>query len=236
MKSLTTFSLPLVGRDQGWGSLHSLTTQSQTDGQKPRDPHPNPPLKGEGGKKLLTLLSLLLLIGALLMFGKSCWITVKAEVAQVLLDRAFTQSISSGEDIKPWGWADTWPVAEIRVPSINARAVVLHGATGESLAFGPAWLPDTSRPGERGTSVIAAHRDTHFAFLKHVNVNDLINITRSDGLMFSYRVTNMRVADANMSGIDRHAAAHKLVLSTCWPFDAVVRGKQRYIVEAELVQ
>jgi hypothetical protein len=38
------------------------------------------------------------------------------------------------------------------------------------------------------------------------------------------------------SGIDRHAKGHHLVLSTCWPFDAVMRGAQRYIVEAELVK
>jgi sortase A len=190
----------------------------------------------ENIRSALNLLSLLCLIGAFVMLGKSCWITVKAEVAQVLLDRAFSQSVASGEDVKPWGWADTWPVAEINVPRLSARSVVLYGATGESMAFGPAWLPDTSRPGERGTSVMAAHRDTHFAFLKHVNVNDIIDVTRADGLRFSYQVTNMRVVDADKSGIDRHAAGHKLVLSTCWPFDAVTRGKQRYVVEAVMVR
>jgi sortase A len=169
------------------------------------------------------------------MFGKSCWITVKAEVAQVLLDRAFTQSVVSGENTKPWGWADTWPVAEIRIPRLGARAVVLRGATGEAMAFGPTWLADTPKPGERGTSVLAAHRDTHFAFLKHVTVNDEIDITRSDGLTFHYRVTNLRVADWNASGIDRHAPGHHLALITCWPFEAVTRGRERYVVEAVMV-
>jgi sortase A len=169
------------------------------------------------------------------MLGKSCWITLKAEVSQILLDRAFTQSIASGENVKPWGWADTWPVAEVRIPRLGAQAIVLHGATGEALAFGPAYLPDTAKPGERGTTVIAAHRDTHFAFLKNVVVNDRIDITRNDGLVFTYTVTNARVAKWNSSGIDRHAPGHKLVLSTCYPFDSVVRGDDRFIVEAELV-
>ena len=192
----------------------------------------------EGGlsfRTLLNLLSLLFLIGAAVMLGKSCWITLKAEVSQVLLQRAFTQSIASGENVKPWGWADTWPVAEVRIPRIGAEAIVLHGATSEALAFGPAYLPDTPQPGERGTTVIAAHRDTHFAFLKDVAVNDDIAITRRDGLTFHYRVTHMRVANWNSSGIDRHAPGHNLVLSTCYPFDAVTRGDQRYIVEAQLV-
>jgi sortase A len=169
------------------------------------------------------------------MLGKSCWITLKAEVSQILLERAFTQSIATGAAVKPWGWADTWPVAEVRIPRIGAEAIVLHGATGEALAFGPAYLPDTPKPGERGTSVIAAHRDTHFAFLKEVVVNDQIQITRNDGLTFTYQVTNLRVAKWNASGIDRHAAGHKLVLSTCYPFDGVARGEERFIVEAVLV-
>jgi sortase A len=169
------------------------------------------------------------------MLGKSCWITLKAEVSQILLDRAFTQSIATGEKVKPWGWADTWPVAEVRIPRIGAHAIVLHGATSEALAFGPAYLPDTPMPGERGTTVIAAHRDTHFAFLKDVAVNDRIEVVRNDGLTFTYQITNLRVAKWNATGIDRHAAGHRLVLSTCYPFDAVTRGDDRFIVEAVLV-
>jgi sortase A len=184
---------------------------------------------------LLNLLAILCIIGAVTLLGKSCWITLKAEVAQVLLHRAFTQSMASGENIKPWSWADTWPVAEVRIPRIGAEAIVLNGATSEALAFGPTWLPDTPKPGEPGTTVIAAHRDTHFAFLKHVAINDKIQITRTDGLTFHYKVTNMRVANWNTSRIDRHARGHHLVLTTCYPFDAVTRGNQRYIVEAELV-
>ncbi len=185
-------------------------------------------------RSLLNLLSILLIIGAATMLGKSCWITLKAEVAQILLHRAFTQSMASGENIKPWSWADTWPVAEIKIPRIGAEAIVLNGSTSEALAFGPTWLPDTPKPGEPGTSVIAAHRDTHFSFLKNVALNDQITITRSNGLTFHYRVTNLRVANWNTSGIDRHATGHHLVLTTCYPFDAVTRGTQRYIVEAEL--
>jgi sortase A len=184
---------------------------------------------------LLNLLTILCLIGAVVMLGKSCWISLKAEVAQVLLERAFTQSVASGEAVKPWGWADTWPIAELRIPRIGAEAIVLHGATSEALAFGPVYLPDTPQPGEPGTTVIAAHRDTHFAFLQNVVVNDDVAITRNDGLTFHYKITNLRVVQWNATGIDRHAPGHHLVLSTCYPFGGLSRGTERYIVEAELV-
>jgi sortase A len=196
------------------------------------------PHEGEGVKTnlLLNTLAALCVAGALVMLGQSCWIQLKAEVAQALLHRAFERSVASGKPEKPWGWADTWPVAEITIPRIGAEAIVLHGATSEALAFGPSHLSDTPEPGERGTSVISAHRDTHFNFLKQVEVGDVIDVTRSDGRSFHYRVSNLRVAAWDASGIDRHAPGHRLVLSTCWPFDAVTRGNLRYIVEAEMVK
>lgn len=186
-------------------------------------------------RSILNLLTILCIIGAVLMLGKSSWIVLKAEVSQVLLSRAFAQSVATGAPVKPWSWADTWPVAEVRIPRIGASAVVLHGATPEALAFGPALLDETARPGERGTTVIAAHRDTHFSFLRDVEVGDVVNVTRADGLTFHYAVTSLRVADWNRSGIDAHAAGWHLVLSTCYPFNSVVRGTERYIVEAEMV-
>ena len=187
-------------------------------------------------RSIFTTLTLLCVIGAVLMLGKSSWIMLKAEVSQVLLTRAFAQSVSTGSPVKPWNWADTWPVAQVRVPRLGASSIVLNGATPEALAFGPALLAETSRPGERGTSVIAAHRDTHFSFLKDVEMGDVIAVTRNDGLTFRYAVTAMRVADWNRSGINAHAPGHHLVLSTCYPFDSMVHGSERYIVEAVMVQ
>ncbi len=235
----TICSLPLLGRDKGWWSRRP-NSLFQPDFERSTDPHPNPPHKGEGGPRktfsFVNLVCVFLVIGAVIMLGKSSWIMLKAEVSQVLLHRAFAQSIATGEKVKAWAWADTYPVAEVRIPRINAAAIVLEGATPEALAFGPAHLTDTPRVGERGTTVIAAHRDTHFSFLRDVKIGDVVDVTRDDGLTFTYRITNTRVAEFNQSGIERHAAGHHLVLSTCWPFDALTHGTARYIVEAEMVQ
>jgi sortase A len=182
------------------------------------------------------LISILLLAASFTLFGNSIYIYAKAQLAQVLLERAFSQSLITGKPVKAWSWADTYPIARITIDRIAAEAIVLQGASGEALAFGPALLNETARPGERGTSVMAAHRDTHFSFLRNVKLGDLIKVMRDDGLEFSYRVVNMRVVEANHSGIDRHASGFHLVLSTCYPFDAIIHGTQRYLVEAELVR
>ena len=185
---------------------------------------------------ILNALSGLLIVASLIFFGHSIWIFAKAQLAQVLLERAFIQTILTGKPVKAWSWADTYPVARIRINRINAEAIVLQGSSGEAMAFGPALVNETSRPGTRGTSVMAAHRDTHFSFLKNVKLGDLIEVERDDGLSFTYRATNMRVVDWNKSGIDAHAAGFNLVLATCFPFDAITHGPQRFVVEAELVR
>ena len=186
-------------------------------------------------RSFLNFLSALCLALSLFLFGQSAWIFAKAQLAQVLLERAFARAIVTGESVKAWSWADTWPVARIDISRIGASAIVLQGGSGEALAFGPALLNETSPIGERGTAVISAHRDTHFSFLRDVAVGDVMTVTRDDGLAFSYRVTKTSIADWNKSGIDRNAAGHNLVLSTCYPFDAISSGPLRYLVHAELV-
>ena len=180
-------------------------------------------------------LGAVLVMVAFILFGKSAYIYAKADVAQVLLERAFDQTLASGKPVKAWSWADTRPVARLEIARIGAEAIVLSGSSGEAMAFGPALQNETAKPGERGTSVISAHRDTHFAFLKNVVVGDVIALTREDGGRFNYRVTGMHVVDWDQSGIDRHASGFHLVLSTCYPFGSIVHGKQRYTVEAEMM-
>jgi sortase A len=185
---------------------------------------------------LLNLASLLCLALSVWLFGQSAYIFAKAQVAQVLLNRAFTQSIMRGEPVKAWRWADTWPVARIEVKRLGASSIVLKGVSGEAMAFGPGLINETADIGERGTAVIAAHRDTHFEFLKDVVAGDTISITRSDGLIFTYRVTGTSVVDWNKSGIDRNAKGFNLVLATCYPFGGMTRGPERYLVKAVLVK
>lgn len=182
----------------------------------------------------LTLISIAVIACGLILLSQGLWIHAKAYAAQILLERAFTQSIATSEKVKPWAWADTWPVARIEAPRLAASTIALNGASGQALAFGPGHLQNTPKAGETGTAVYAAHRDTHFAFLKDVEKGDLIRITRDDGKTYSYRATQMTVTRWDEAQIDIHAAGSHLVLATCYPFDAVTQGPLRYLVYATL--
>ncbi len=114
------------------------------------------------------------------------YIKGKAELSQILLQRAFTAELH-GENAKPWPWADFTTVAEVSAPRLGKKAIVLSGASGEALSFGPAWLGDTPQPGEEGTSVIAAPGGTHLRWLKNVKPGDDIVVTRRDGTVLTFK-------------------------------------------------
>jgi sortase A len=179
-------------------------------------------------------LALFLVLAGAWFMGEGVWIKAKAVLAQILLERAFADTVATGHPVKPWGWADTWPVARVEVPRLGANAIVLHGGSGQAMAFGPGHLADTPEPGEAGIVVFAAHRDTHFAFLGGVKSGDAIKITRADGLTFTYRVTGTEVVRFDKSGIEARAPGYHLALATCWPLDAKFHGPWRFVVHADL--
>ena len=181
------------------------------------------------------VLPLLLPIVGLILFGQGGYIHAKALLAQILLERAFTKTIVTGRETKPWSWADTWPVARIEVKRIHASTIVLAGSSGQALAFGPGHVENTPNAGERGVAVYSAHRDTHFRFLRDVAIGDEIEVTRSDGRKFRYRADSTSIVRFDASGIDPLSNTFELVLSTCWPFEALTPGSDRYLLHASLI-
>ncbi len=187
-------------------------------------------------RRMTTVIGCLVIAAGLALTGKGLWIKAKAVVAQVLLERAFAETVRTGRPVKAWSWADTRPVARIRSERLRESAIVLAGGSGEAMAFGPGHLAGTPRPGDPGTAVIAAHRDTHFSFLKHLKPGDPISITRHDGLKFRFEVTATRVVHWDNPDIDVNAAGRNLALATCWPFGGKTRGPLRYVVHARLAE
>ena len=174
----------------------------------------------------------LLLIGAL-QFGRGAWIQAKAWLAQELIAHAWSRTLKGEREVKPWPWADTWPVARLSVPEVGIERYVLAGANGSVIAFGPGHLSGTPVPGESGNSVIGGHRDTHLAFLRHVKPGDVLLVERADGRQVAYRVLDASVLDKRDVWVAKQEGPNRLTLVTCYPFDALrTGGPQRYVVFA----
>lgn len=178
------------------------------------------------------LLTVLIAIGGW-QLGHGLYIKAKAQLAQMLLDSAWNESLRTGTPHKAWAWADAWPVARLSVPRLEISEIVLSNASGEALAFGPGHMSATDLSG-KGFSAIAGHRDTHFAFLQKLRPGDEIVLTTIRGGKTVYSVTGTQVVDAATTTLDP-AAGNGLVLVTCYPFDAVAQGSLRYLVIAKLV-
>ena len=163
--------------------------------------------------------------------GQGLYIKAKAELAQVLLERAWQRTLADGRPHKAWSWADTWPVAKIDFPSLGESRIVLSNTSGEALAFGPGHLLGSPLPGGAGTSVIAGHRDTHFSLLRDLESDDVVIVTTSSGIGRKYKIRESRIVLADNSHIDPRAM-QGLVLVTCYPFDARDSGPLRYAVFA----
>lgn len=174
------------------------------------------------------------LIAGALIAAQALFIPAKAQVAQVLMANAWERQLSSGDPARPWPWADFTPTAKLVFPAQKRSVLALTDAAGESLAFGPTLMAASVKPGERGVAVFAAHRDTHFAFLKDLNVGDPIEIDLPDGAR-TFHVTGSEVVRWDASGIHtRDGDTARIALVTCWPLDAKVHGAMRYVVWAEL--
>jgi sortase A len=165
--------------------------------------------------------------------GRFCWIEAKAALAQQLMLRAWRESQGGGGDVRPWPWADTFPVARLAVPRLGVEQLVLEGASGRTLAFGPGHLSGTPLPGAPGNAVISGHRDTHFAYLRRLRVGDRILVESRDGRCRGYVVEGARVVDRTEVAIAGDTRDTRLTLVTCYPFDAVrPGGPLRYVVVA----
>ena len=189
----------------------------------------------KGGR---TVWSLLVIILGALIAGKGMYMGSKANIAQILLDRAWEDTVETGKPTRPWAWMDTLPVAKISVPTTGSSSIVLNTASGQALAFGPAHVPQTPLPGAPGISVIAAHKNTHFSFLKDLRTGDRIVVQGTDGNAYTFTMTGAEIVHKDHSGIpvqqDQNSSP-QIALVTCYPFNAVsFRGPMRYVVYADL--
>lgn len=168
--------------------------------------------------------------------ASAAWIHVKANLAQHLIASAWIQARDGGPSRRPWPWADMRPIARLTVPGRGIELYILDAASNRALAFGPAHVSGTATPGMPGNSVIVAHRDTHFAFLRTLALDEEIDIEIAKGSPARYRVREVTVVDKGETRVLDDAGSAQLTLITCFPFDAVRPGTPlRYVVIADRI-
>ena len=151
-------------------------------------------------------------------------------------DASAREAVALVQSVARHGWgseriAPGAPVARMLIPAIDLDEIVLQGVDDDALNAGPGHLPRSAFPGERGNSVISAHRDRHFNRLDQVNVGDTIR-TESGRHAVSWIVVSKRVVHRDQPALFNTKDA-TLTLTTCWPIRYLGSAPDRLILTAK---
>jgi sortase A len=182
--------------------------------------------------------SILLAMIGISTFAYGAYIPIKAEAAQYMIQSAWNVSNKTGFQVKPCNWMDSHPVMRLKSAKHNQDLIVLEGDTGNVLAFGPGRNTQSNHPGNRGTTLISGHRDTHFDFLENITMGDKFEIDPIYSKQnYHYQVSDIKIIDSDKVDIDIGSGQSELKLVTCYPFNTpIAGGSLRYVVTAILVK
>ena len=139
--------------------------------------------------RLLRALACLFGLAGIAQIGAGLYPWAKGQLAMRLIERSYLDAPGS----RPWTGADFRVVAQLDAPRLGVRQYVLDDASARTLAFGPGLTQPTPESG----IVLSAHRDSHFAWLRHIVQGDVLRVER-DGDVHVYAVAAMQVVEASI--------------------------------------
>lgn len=126
-------------------------------------------------------------------------------------------------------------VGRLEIPRLSLSTVVFEGADQDVLERGAGHLPGSALPGDRGNTVLAAHRDTFFRPLRGIRVGDVVRI-HTEPKDSVYVVESARVVAPDEVDVLRPTPQPALTLITCYPFRYVGPAPERFVVRAVLAR
>lgn len=192
-------------------------------------------------------------VGALV---QGAMIPIEAQVAQVELRHDFEQALAERVPASPPSArpavvtarlplaaasspatpvAAGKPLARITVKRLEVEDIVLAGpASHDDLARGPTMLKrgDAESP----VTVLAAHRDTHFQFIRDLREGDVVGLQYVSGEVERYRVSHFETVRWDHFAYPLDPPRALLALTTCYPFGgSEYGGPWRRIAWAERI-
>ncbi|MBT2758334.1 class D sortase [Mesobacillus foraminis] len=123
----------------------------------------------------------------------------------------------------------------LSIPKISASLPIFHGADEEELEKGVGHFAGSVLPGEDDNSVLSGHRDTVFRQLGQVGKGDLLIVSTPAG-EFTYKVTKVRIVDADNRTVIVPRPRATLTVTTCYPFNYIGDAPERYVLVAALYE
>ncbi|MDA9895543.1 class D sortase [Amylibacter sp.] len=187
-------------------------------------------------KNIFIVLGCCLIILGLVGITKASLMPIKAIIGQHYLEVAWKESLKSNKLSKPWKSADFYMIGELKVPKLKVSRVILNSVSGEAMAWSIGRVTNLNHAIDKQPIILAGHRDSHMQFMSKLNIGDKIELTMSDGLMTTYIISGTEVSDKPEVALSPVTlGSESLILTTCWPFNAMKSGDQRYLIFADKV-
>ena len=187
-------------------------------------------------KKIFIVLGCCLIILGLVGITKASLMPIKAIIGQHYLEVAWKESLKSNKLSKPWKSADFYMIGKLKVPKLKVSRVILNSVSGEAMAWSIGRVTNLVTAIDKQPIILAGHRDSHMQFMSELNIGDKIELTMSDGVLKTYIISGTEVSDKPEVALSPVSlGSESLILTTCWPFNAMKSGDQRYLIFADKV-
>ena len=125
-------------------------------------------------------------------------------------------------------------IGSITLKSLNLSWAIFQGTTDAQLAKGVGHYVGSVLPVGKNNSVLSGHRTTVFNRLGELKVGAPIYIKTSAGV-FTYKVRSFWIVPRSSRKVIHPTWKGVLTLTTCYPFNSLVRTNKAFIVTADLV-
>ena len=185
-------------------------------------------------KQITGFVAFCLIALALVSLARVSATPIKAAVGQYLLNAAWKETLNSNIKSKPWADADFNLIGKLTVPRLNVSRVILSSASGEAMSWGVGSVIPFKSSSISSPIILAGHRDTHMKFMSKLRIGDHLELQSHDGSVKSYKIVTSEVTTTpQLTLSDQTENNDKLILTTCWPFNGVQSGPERYVMIGE---
>ena len=125
-------------------------------------------------------------------------------------------------------------IGSLSIPLLKQKIPIFQGTGSKELKKGIGHFLESVLPGENDNCVLSGHRDTVFAKLGKLKIGDQLIAETSAGI-FTYKISNIRIVDADDRTVIVPADHAVLTLTTCYPFLFIGSAPYRYIISSDLV-
>jgi sortase A len=122
---------------------------------------------------------------------------------------------------------------KLAIPKLSLVAPIVEGTSPSDLQTAVGHLSTSVLPGQKGSSVLAAHNVTWFRHLDQLKPGDTIQVV-TQSQTITYRVTGAKVVHVGYNAPNTPNSS--LIMETCYPLNTWYWTSERYLIFASLVK